>query len=207
MWIPIALSRDVPAGVTRAVVLDDRELVVWRTEGGAVQVWEDRCPHRGMRLSFGFVRGEALNCLYHGWQYGASGSCQKIPAHPDLTVPPTIRANAYTSAETGGFILVSFDAEPGLAPVLLAGQPIASLAIATTAETVTSLVSGTPLDSIQGLSTVLDGITVQVNVGWHVVGPDRLMLHAVAVDPGDIQTRLLRALHKLRADAERKDAA
>jgi phenylpropionate dioxygenase-like ring-hydroxylating dioxygenase large terminal subunit len=104
MWTPIALSRDIPNGSTRAVILDGRELVIWRAESGAARVWEDRCPHRGMRLSFGFVRGETLNCLYHGWQYGASGSCRKIPAHPDLTVPPTIRANAYASTETGGFI-------------------------------------------------------------------------------------------------------
>jgi hypothetical protein len=33
------------------------------------------------------------------------------------------------------------------------------------------------------------------------------MLTAVAVDPDDIETRVLRAHHKLRADAERKDAA
>ena len=60
VWVPIALSRDVPMGTTRAVILDGQELVVWRGEGRTVQVWEDRCPHRGMRLSFGFVRGDAL---------------------------------------------------------------------------------------------------------------------------------------------------
>lgn len=205
MWIPIALSRDVPPGVTRAAIVEGRELVAWRSENRALQVWEDRCPHRGMRLSFGFVRGESLNCLYHGWEYGAAGPCQRIPAHPDLVVPGTIRANAYASAETGGFILVSFDPESGPPPVLLAGRPIASLAIATTPETIAGLVAGTPLDSIQGVSATFDGITV--NLGWHVVGLDRLMLHAVAVDPGDIETRVLRALHKLRADAERKVVA
>ncbi len=205
MWIPIALSRDVPRGVTRAVVLGGLELVAWRSETGPIQVWEDRCPHRGMRLSFGFVRGEALNCLYHGWQYGADGPCKRIPAHPDLSVPPTIRPNAFASAETGGFIFTSLDVTPTPAPLLLAGRPIASLAIATTESRIKELVTGTPLDDVQGLSTTLDGITV--NLGWHVVGPDRLMLHAVAVDPGDIETRVLRALHKIRAAAEAKVAA
>ncbi|MEO7222510.1 MAG: Rieske (2Fe-2S) protein [Devosia sp.] len=200
MWVPIALGRDVPKGATRAIILDGRELVIWRRESGAVHVWEDRCPHRGMRLSFGFVRGEALNCLYHGWQYGASASCQKVPAHPDLVVPPSIKANAFASAETGGFILVSLDAEPGPPPVLLAGRPIASLAIATTQEKLAGLITGTPLDSVQGLSASIDGVTA--NLGWHVAGPDRLMLHAVAVDPGNVESRVLVALHKLRAAAE-----
>lgn len=205
MWIPIALSRDVPRGTTRAVILEGRELVIWRSESGAAQVWEDRCPHRGMRLGFGFARGETLNCLYHGWQYGTGASCQKIPAHPDLTVPPTIKANAYASAETGGFILASLDAEAGPPPLLLAGRPIASLAISTTAGRLTELMGGTPLDDIQGVNVELDGIAV--TAGWHVVGPERLMLHAVALDPGDIETRVLRALHGIRADAERKVAA
>jgi nitrite reductase/ring-hydroxylating ferredoxin subunit len=202
MWIPIALSRDVPKGVTRAVILEGRELVIWRSEGGAAQVWEDRCPHRGMRLSLGFVRGEALNCLYHGWQYGTAASCEKIPAHPDLSVPPTIKANAYCSAETGGLVLVNLASEPGPPPVLLAGRPIASLAVATTPERIAGLVTGTPLASIQGLSTLVDGITV--NLGWHGAGPGRLMLHAVAVDPGNVESRVLVALHKLRAKAERQ---
>lgn len=205
MWSPIALSRDVPEGVTRAVILDGRELVIWRSEAGATQVWEDRCPHRGMRLSFGFVRGEALNCLYHGWQYGTSASCRKIPAHPDLTVPSTIRANACASTETGGFILASLAAEPGPPPVLPAGRAIASLAIATTPERLGKLVTGTTLDNVAGLSAMLDGGAV--TLGWHVVGPDRLMLHAAAVDPGDVESRVLRALHTLRAEAERRTAA
>ena len=92
MWIPIALQKDVPPETTRAVILSGEERVVWRAADGAVQIWEDRCPHRGMRLSLGFVRGNALNCLYHGWEYSAAGPCVRIPAHPDLAVPPTIRA-------------------------------------------------------------------------------------------------------------------
>src|ERR1700712_4572612 len=109
MWVPIALSRDVPKGVTRAVILDGEELVAWRAEAGTMQVWEDRCPHRGMRLSYGFIRGERLNCLYHGWEYGADASCRRIPAHPDLTVPPTIKAKAYEATESGGLVLANLD--------------------------------------------------------------------------------------------------
>lgn len=70
-WVPIALGKDVPAGTTRSAMLEDRALVIWRGADGEAHVWEDRCPHRGMRLSFGFVRENALNCLYHGWQYGS----------------------------------------------------------------------------------------------------------------------------------------
>ncbi|MEO6013122.1 MAG: Rieske 2Fe-2S domain-containing protein [Devosia sp.] len=200
MWIPIALSRDVPAATTRAVILDGMELVVWRGETGPVQIWEDRCPHRGMRLSFGFVRGNSLNCLYHGWQYGEGASCERIPAHPDLVVPPTIKANAYASTETGGMIWVNLPATDGPPPVFLAGRPIASLAIAAPAQTIIDSL-GQPAAEAQLVETKLDGISL--NIGWHSPGTDRTMLHVVALDPGNVESKALIALHQLRASAER----
>ena len=60
------------------------EVAIWRDGSGAVHVWQDRCPHRGMRLSFGFVRGDELSCLYHGWRYGADGA---VPLHPRASRP------------------------------------------------------------------------------------------------------------------------
>lgn len=56
------------------------------------------CPHRGMRLSLGFIRGDQVACLYHGWHYDA-GQCRYIPAHPQLTPPETIRVQAFETAE------------------------------------------------------------------------------------------------------------
>jgi nitrite reductase/ring-hydroxylating ferredoxin subunit len=203
MWVPIALSRDVPKGMTRAVILKGQELVIWRGEAGTAQVWEDRCPHRGMRLSFGFVRGDTLNCLYHGWQYGAGASCARIPAHPDLAVPPTIKANSYASTETGGMVWVNLG-EPALPPVFLAGLPVASLAIMSDIGTVLRLCGATPDSNAQVFETVLDGVAL--NIGWHVPAPGKVMLHVVARDPG-VESKALIALHRLRADAERKAAA
>ena len=205
MWVPIALGRDIPAGVTRAVLLAGQELVIWRGDGGSAQVWEDRCPHRGMRLSFGFVRGDSLNCLYHGWQYGAAASCLRIPAHPDLTVPPSIRARAFASAESGGMIFTDPSTSGAEPPLALAGRPVASLALSADIGAVLSLAGGRPLDGVQLFEATLDG--VRLNLGWHVPGPGRLMLHAVALDPGNVESRALLALHRLRADAEGKAAA
>src|SRR5580700_5238771 len=70
---PVGLSLAVEASSSAGTRLLDRELVVWRDNSGAAHVWEDRCPHRGMKLSFGFVRGDHIACLYHGWQYNSGG--------------------------------------------------------------------------------------------------------------------------------------
>jgi hypothetical protein len=57
-----------------------------------------------MRLSFGFVRGDHIACLYHGWQYDTAGQCRYIPAHPTLDVPQTIKVPIYRVEEKYGII-------------------------------------------------------------------------------------------------------
>ncbi len=116
-WYPVALAEGVAQGTSAGTRLFGEELVVWRDAEGASHVWEDRCPHRGMRLSFGFVRGSAIACLYHGWQYDSAGQCRLIPAHPELKVPSTIKATTYPSIERLGLVWVSFGgADPADAP-------------------------------------------------------------------------------------------
>jgi phenylpropionate dioxygenase-like ring-hydroxylating dioxygenase large terminal subunit len=203
MWVPIALSRDVPAGATRAVVVDRSELVVWRAETGSIQVWEDRCPHRGMRLSFGFVRGDALNCLYHGWEYGAHASCRRIPAHPDLQVPSTIRANAFAATEAGGMIWTRTGPDVAM-PTLPAITPLATLAIDAGAEHILGLCNAVPQGDAQIFAAVLDGMAFYI--GWHEAGPELTMLHAGLSQPADPAVALA-ALYRFRAHAERQVAA
>ena len=190
-WTPVALSRDVPAGVTRAVLLDGRELVIWRGDGGA-HVWEDRCSHRGMRLSLGFVRDNSLNCLYHGWQYGAASSCIRIPAHPDLTVPPTIKANAYEAAEAGGLIWVRLAGTDALPPLPVDPTPVLSLAIE-----VEGLDSPSPVIPFEG---------AQLHLRWHRVGLGRIMVHAVLDGAADV-ARAAALLRDMRNDMEQGAAA
>ena len=100
----MALSADLEPGMSAGTRIDGDELVLWRDRSGRARVWEDRCPHRGMRLSFGFVRDDRLACLYHGWQFDGGGRCRLIPAHPALVVPSTIRAATHDCIERLGMI-------------------------------------------------------------------------------------------------------
>jgi vanillate O-demethylase monooxygenase subunit len=58
-----------------------REIVVFRAASGQLGALDDRCPHRGMRLSLGAVEGEELVCRYHGWRWSSDGS-GRVPATP-----------------------------------------------------------------------------------------------------------------------------
>lgn len=110
-WLPVALGRDVEKGASAGAVVNGQDIVIWRDKSGQVHIWEDRCPHRGMKLSFGFVRDDHIACLYHGWEFGPSGKCHRIPAHPELDVPPSICTKTYAAAEVAGLIWVAADFE------------------------------------------------------------------------------------------------
>ncbi len=107
MWVANGLSQDLPAGVVMAGAWQGAELAIWRSAAGRLSAWGDRCPHRGMRLSHGFVRGETLSCIYHGWTYGSDGACRKIPAHPAMAPPAAIKAEVYQCVEADGVIWVA----------------------------------------------------------------------------------------------------
>ena len=52
MWYPVLASWEVgnnPVGITRL----EQQIVVWRDGEGQIHALEDRCPHRGARLSMG----------------------------------------------------------------------------------------------------------------------------------------------------------
>ena len=115
-WYAVGGGIDLEAGSARAVTLLGQDLVLWREAGGAAHAWRNRCPHRGMRLSYGSVRGDRLVCRYHGWQYDGTGRCRYIPAHPAGKPPNRVCVASYPCRERHGLVWVCLeggeDAEP-----------------------------------------------------------------------------------------------
>jgi len=109
-WHPIAASTDLPLRHVYQGQLWGRELAVWRADDGHVNVWENRCLHRGVRLSIGLNEGGELRCLYHGWRYAnRTAGCTYIPAHPADAPARTICNTTYRSLETQGLIWCAID--------------------------------------------------------------------------------------------------
>lgn len=129
-WVPIAVSADIQDGTVIPARLPTGPIAVWRSASGQLFANGDRCPHRGMRLSHGFVRGETLSCIYHGWRFGTDGACQKIPAHPAVAPPKTINCGPLPVSEAYG-VVWGASVEPVSAPVGFDGyDALRSLVIA-----------------------------------------------------------------------------
>lgn len=119
-WLPIASSGQLIPGQPLVVRLLGEELAIWRA-GEQVFAWQDRCPHRGARLSMGRVDpgAETLACPYHGWRYDGDGVCIHVPAHPDRTPPARAAATTYLAREDYGLIWVSLGNPPDDVPLFV----------------------------------------------------------------------------------------
>jgi len=105
-WYPVAYSTEVGRHPRAARVLGD-DYVVWRDTGGVVGAAVDECPHRGSRLSAGWVEDGRLVCPYHGWQFDTSGACVRIPQNDDdKPVPPRARVLAVLVEERYGLVWI-----------------------------------------------------------------------------------------------------
>ena len=124
LWHPVASWEDVvPRHVFWGRLLG-RELAVWRADDGFVNVWENRCLHRGVRLSVGTNDGRELICRYHGWRYASrTAGCTYIPAHP-ADAPARIVCNrTFPAFERYGLVWSGADpdGQPPTLEVLEAG--------------------------------------------------------------------------------------
>jgi ferredoxin-NADP reductase/nitrite reductase/ring-hydroxylating ferredoxin subunit len=109
-WYPIAAAHDLPFRHVFHGQLLGREFAVWRADDGYVNIWENRCLHRGVRLSIGINDGRELKCQYHGWRYAnRTAGCTYIPAHPADAPARTITVRTFPVIEKYGLIWSRLD--------------------------------------------------------------------------------------------------
>jgi nitrite reductase/ring-hydroxylating ferredoxin subunit len=206
-WYPVALSNGLETGRSAGTRLFDQELCIWRDSNGMAHAWEDRCPHRGMRLSFGFVRGDRIACLYHGWQYDTQGQCRFIPAHPELDVPATIGVATYACTERLGMLWVYSDREVEAVPDLPIGPreivPVRSLYVdCKPAAVIQALAARSKNIGSAGVTLLwLDADGRDLLTGIQPYGEAKTALHMVL--PGDPGVNRRAARHAAAAWAER----
>ena len=109
-WTPVADEHDVIERHLARTALHGQELVVWRADDGHLNAWENRCLHRGVRLSLGVNEGAELVCRYHAWRYAnRSGGCTYIPAHPADSPARTATCTTFPIEERYGLVWSTID--------------------------------------------------------------------------------------------------
>jgi vanillate O-demethylase monooxygenase subunit len=81
----------------------DTPVVLFRLEDGSVAALEDRCPHRQAPLSIGRLRGDTVECGYHGFCFGADGRCVRAPS---AEAAPSVAVKRYPVKEVGPLVWI-----------------------------------------------------------------------------------------------------
>ena len=118
-WYPVLPSYRVHGdafGITR---LGER-IAIWRDHDGKVHAVEDRCPHRGARLSLGWNLGDRLACWYHGVEVDGTGCVKDVPAVEACPLVGTRPVKSYPAQEIAGAIWLWFGDEQHATPAELA---------------------------------------------------------------------------------------
>ncbi|RDU94671.1 aromatic ring-hydroxylating dioxygenase subunit alpha [Trinickia dinghuensis] len=104
-WYVAAWSRELNAQEPVQRTLLGESIVFFRDSRGAGVALSNRCPHRFAPLSGGKVRGDAIECPYHGLRFDRTGQCVHNP-HGDGRIPPAARAASYPLMERYGAVWI-----------------------------------------------------------------------------------------------------
>lgn len=117
-WYVAAWSDEVVADKAMERWVLGEPVALYRDGGGAAVALEGRCPHRNYPLARGVVRGDALECGYHGFTFGPDGACVRIPSQK--AIPAACRVKAYPLVEKWRWLWIwpgdPAKADPALIP-------------------------------------------------------------------------------------------
>jgi phenylpropionate dioxygenase-like ring-hydroxylating dioxygenase large terminal subunit len=106
-WYPIIGSKEL-GRKPKPVRLVGRDIVLFR-DGGKLFALDDRCPHRGAKLSLGqcnYPGSGTISCPYHGWTFeGGSGRLiAALMEGPDSPIARKVATQSYPVQEHAGLI-------------------------------------------------------------------------------------------------------
>jgi phenylpropionate dioxygenase-like ring-hydroxylating dioxygenase large terminal subunit len=96
-WYVAAWDHELIDAKLLARTLLEEPVLLYRGESGRVVALDNRCCHRGAKLSNGRREGDCIRCMYHGLKFDASGKCIQIPGQDN--VPDKMGVRAYPVVE------------------------------------------------------------------------------------------------------------
>lgn len=120
-WYAVLASKEVKRDQITSALRMNLPLAFFRTENGTLGCVADRCSHRGAALSGGKVKGDCLQCPFHGLEFLPDGQCRFIPADGKASVEDLsrFRVKSYPVREAHGMIYLWYgNGEPDMSEPL-----------------------------------------------------------------------------------------
>ncbi|MFC6636085.1 Rieske 2Fe-2S domain-containing protein [Sulfitobacter sp. JBTF-M27] len=102
-WYVAAWDHEVTRDLQQVIVLGEK-ICLFRAQDGEVIALEDACPHRKLPLSKGRIKGDTVECGYHGLTFDCAGQCVWAPGGG--RIPSAARVRPYPVHEKYGLIWI-----------------------------------------------------------------------------------------------------
>lgn len=102
-WYVAAWDHEVGRELKAFTILGE-PVVIYRAQNGAPVALEDACPHRKLPLSLGRLKGDEVECGYHGLTFDCSGACTRVPGAE--RIPHVARVRSYPVEERYGLVWI-----------------------------------------------------------------------------------------------------
>lgn len=106
-WMPVYRAEDLPKGHAKPIRIMSEDFTLYRGASGHAQVIDYRCPHRGAPLHLGWVEGDDIRCVYHGWKFDRGGQCVEQPAE-EVGFARKVCVRTYPTQEYLGLVYAYF---------------------------------------------------------------------------------------------------
>ncbi len=108
-WYVACQASEITFGAQQPlkVTMLGHQFALWRDTKGKVRCVSNTCTHRSGALGDGRIRGDCIECPYHGWTFKGDGSCVRLPSlGSDAKIPDRARVDAYPVDERYGLVFV-----------------------------------------------------------------------------------------------------
>jgi phenylpropionate dioxygenase-like ring-hydroxylating dioxygenase large terminal subunit len=100
----VAVWEEEVANALVSVELLDEKIVIFRKIDGSFAALEDSCPHRKIPLSMGRLKGDTVECGYHGLTFDGTGTCVRSPS--SNSIPPDAKVKSYPTMSRYGLVWI-----------------------------------------------------------------------------------------------------
>lgn len=101
-WYVCAWPYEILSDKLLARTICGQPLVLFRDASGEAVALEDRCCHREMPLSRGWMEQCTVRCGYHGMRFDGTGQCVEVPGQD--FIPPGAKVKNFPTVERHGWI-------------------------------------------------------------------------------------------------------
>ena len=123
-WYVAAWDHELISGKLMTRHILEEPVLLYKGEHGQAIALDNRCCHRGAKLSNGRVEGDCVRCMYHGLKFDATGKCVQIPGQDNI--PAKLGVRSYPVVERNHLVWIWMGDPAKADPALIVDIPYLS---------------------------------------------------------------------------------